>query len=53
MSADRIERRLAAVLAADVAGYDRLMAVDEEDTLARLKAIRKALVETKIGRAHV
>ncbi|MGA9088483.1 MAG: adenylate/guanylate cyclase domain-containing protein [Bradyrhizobium sp.] len=46
MTGERLERRLAAVLAADVAGYDRLMAVDEEDTLARLKAIRKALVET-------
>ena len=49
MTGERLERRLAAVLAADVAGYDRLMAVDEEDTLARLKAIRKALVETTIA----
>ena len=49
MTGERLERRLAAVLAADVAGYDRLMAVDEEGTLARLKAIRKALVETTIA----
>jgi adenylate cyclase len=48
---ERVERRLAAVLAADVAGYDRLMAADEEGTLARLKTIRKALVETTIA-AH-
>src|SRR5260370_6414275 len=44
----RVERRLAAVLAADVAGYSRLMGVDEEGTLARLKKIRKALVDHKI-----
>jgi adenylate cyclase len=33
---ERVERRLAAILAADVAGYSRLMGVDEEGTLARL-----------------
>jgi TolB-like protein/class 3 adenylate cyclase/tetratricopeptide (TPR) repeat protein len=43
-----MERRLAAVLAADVAGYSRLMGSDEEGTLARLKAIRKALVDPTI-----
>jgi adenylate cyclase len=46
---DRVERRLAAVLAADVAGYSRLMGTDEEGTLARLKAIRKALVDPTIA----
>jgi TolB-like protein/class 3 adenylate cyclase len=46
-----VERRLAAVLAADVAGYSRLMGADEEGTLARLKAVRKALVDPTIG-AH-
>jgi adenylate cyclase len=46
-----VERRLAAVLAADVAGYSRLMGVDEEGTLARLKAVRKALVDPTIA-AH-
>jgi adenylate cyclase len=51
LTGEHVERRLAAVLAADVAGYDRLMGVDEEDTLTRLKAIRKALVETTIA-AH-
>src|SRR5258705_6699732 len=44
----RVERRLAAVLAADVAGYSRLMGSDEEGTLARLKSIRKALLDPKI-----
>ena len=44
-----MERRLAAVLAADVAGYSRLMGTDEEGTLARLKAVRKALVDPVIA----
>jgi hypothetical protein len=38
-------RRLAAILAADVAGYSRLMGADEEGTLARLKALRRGLVD--------
>src|SRR3954468_22573240 len=46
---ERVERRLAAVLAADVAGYSRLMGADEEGTLARLKAARKALVDSTIA----
>src|SRR6476619_5819913 len=46
-----MERRLAAVLAADVAGYSRLMGADEEGTLARLKAVRKAVVDPTIA-AH-
>src|SRR5215831_10160381 len=44
----RAERRLAAVLAADVAGYSRLMGVDEEGTHARLRAHFRELVEPKI-----
>src|SRR6188768_3439218 len=44
----RVERRLAAVLAADVAGYSRLMGADEEGTLDKLKALRKALFDPKI-----
>src|SRR6266436_6922289 len=43
-----VERRLAAILAADVAGYSRLMGVDEEGTLAALKAIRRELSDPKI-----
>ncbi|HEX5231541.1 MAG TPA: adenylate/guanylate cyclase domain-containing protein [Bradyrhizobium sp.] len=46
---ERVERRLAAVLAADVAGYSRLMGADEEGTLGRLKAVRKALVDPTIA----
>jgi class 3 adenylate cyclase len=41
-------RRLAAILAADVAGYSRLMSEDEEGTLAALKAIRRELTDSKI-----
>ncbi len=48
MSEERVERRLAAILAADVAGYSRLMGVDEEGTLAALKAIRRDLLDLKI-----
>src|SRR5260370_12276928 len=45
-------RRLAAILAADVAGYSRLMGADEEDTLERLKALRHELVDPKIAEHH-
>jgi class 3 adenylate cyclase len=45
----RVDRRLAAILAADVAGYSRLMGADEEGTLAQLKAHRQALVDPKIA----
>jgi class 3 adenylate cyclase len=41
-------RRLAAILAADVAGYSRLMGADEEGTLERLKAHRQELIDPKI-----
>src|SRR5215470_8142561 len=49
MSGDRVERRLAAIMAADVVGYSRLMGEDEEGTLAALKAIRRELTEPKIA----
>jgi adenylate cyclase len=42
-------RRLAAILSADVAGYSRLIGVDEEGTLNRLKAIRAELVDPRIS----
>ena len=48
MAEDRVERRLAAILAADVAGYSRLMGADEEGTLAALKAHRRAVLDPKI-----
>jgi TolB-like protein/class 3 adenylate cyclase len=44
-----VQRRLAAVLAADVAGYSRLMGADEEGTLSRLKAVRTSLVDPAIA----
>jgi adenylate cyclase len=47
--AEQVERRLAAVLAADVVGYSRLMGVDEAGTHARLKALRQDLIEPKIA----
>jgi adenylate cyclase len=49
MAEARVKRRLAAILAADVAGYGRLMGVDEEGTLAALKAYRRELIEPKIA----
>jgi adenylate cyclase len=52
MAEARVERRLAAILAADVAGYSRLMGVDEEGTLAALKAYRRELVDPKIAEHH-
>jgi adenylate cyclase len=45
-------RRLAAILAADVVGYSRLMGADEEGTLERLKAIRRELSDPKIEEHH-
>jgi adenylate cyclase len=48
LATERVERRLAAILAADVAGYSRLMGADEEGTLARLKAHRREMIDPKI-----
>jgi class 3 adenylate cyclase len=50
-----VERRLAAILVADVAGYSRLMGMDEEGTLAQLKGHRQALVDPQIEeyRGHI
>ena len=45
----RVERRLAAILAADVAGYSRLIETDEEGTLDRLKALRARLIDPRIA----
>ncbi|MGH6718626.1 MAG: hypothetical protein ACREER_04860, partial [Alphaproteobacteria bacterium] len=42
------QRRLAAILAADVVGYSRLMAADEAGTLAHLKHLRAELIEPKV-----
>jgi adenylate cyclase len=48
MAEDRVDRRLAAIFAGDIAGYSRLMGSDEEGTLRQLKAHRKELVDPKI-----
>jgi adenylate cyclase len=52
MADARVERRLAAILAADVAGYSRLMGVDELGTLAALKAYRREVVDPAIAAHH-
>jgi TolB-like protein len=49
LAQQRVERRLAAILAADVAGYSRLMGIDEEGTLAQLKAHRRELIDPEIN----
>jgi adenylate cyclase len=49
MAPERVERRLTAILAADVANYSRLMGADEEGTLAQLKAHRCELLDPKIA----
>jgi adenylate cyclase len=48
MAEERIDRRLAAIFAGDIAGYSRLMSIDEEGTLRQLKAHRKELVDPRI-----
>ncbi|MCH8002220.1 MAG: tetratricopeptide repeat protein [Proteobacteria bacterium] len=55
MSEEGVERKLTAILAADVVGYSRLMGEDEAGTLARLKSLRKELVQPKIagGRGRI
>jgi adenylate cyclase len=45
----RVERRLAAIFAGDVAGYSRLMGEDEAGTLARLRALRRELTDPKFA----
>jgi adenylate cyclase len=52
MAEERVQRRLTAILAADVAGYSRLMGADEEGTLAHLKAHRRELVDQQVEEHH-
>ena len=47
MASDQVKRKLAAILAADIAGYSRLMGADEAGTLARLKEYRRELIDPK------
>jgi hypothetical protein len=49
MAEARVQRRLAAILSADVVGYSRLMGIDETGTLARLKAVRRDIVDPLIA----
>jgi adenylate cyclase len=49
MVEDRVHRRLAAILAADVAGYSRLMGNDEEGTLAALKTSQREVIDPKVS----
>jgi len=51
MAEERFQRRLAAILSTDVVGYSRLMGIDEAGTLARLKAMRRDLIDPLIA-AH-
>jgi TolB-like protein len=52
MAEERVQRRLAAILAADVVGYSRLMEQDEAGTMAILKARRKEVLEPLVARRH-
>jgi class 3 adenylate cyclase len=52
MAEERVDRRLAAIFAADVAGYSRLMGRDEEGTHAALKSVRRSLFDQKIEQHH-
>src|SRR5205809_368344 len=52
MADARVQRRLTAILVADVAGYSRLMSNDEEGTLAALKACRRELTDPKVAEHH-
>jgi adenylate cyclase len=45
----RVQRRLAAILAADVAGYSRLTGADEEGTITRLRALRRELIDPTVA----
>src|SRR5262245_26014968 len=47
MASDHVKRKLAAILAADIAGYSRLMSADEAGTLARVKEYRRELIDPK------
>jgi adenylate cyclase len=51
MAEERLQRRLAAILSADVVGYSRLMGIDEAGTLSRLNAVRHELIDPAIA-AH-
>ncbi len=49
MAEQRVQRRLAAILAADVVGYSRMMSEDEVGTLAQLKFLMQEVFDSRIG----
>ena len=49
MATERVERRLTAIFAGDIAGYSRLMGADEEGTLARINALRREFLDHNIA----
>ena len=49
MASDQVKRKLAAILAADVAGYSRLTGIDEEGTLKRLRKLRRELINPAVS----
>ncbi len=49
MSEHRVQRRLAAILAADVVGYSRLIEADEEGTRARLRSLQAEIIDPRVG----
>ena len=51
MTPDHVDRRLAAILAADMVGYSRLVEADEAGTIARQKTYRQELIDPEIA-AH-
>ena len=52
MAEERVQRRLAAVLAADVVGYSRMMQLDEAGTLAALKSRRTEILQPLVSKHH-
>ena len=48
MAEQRVQRRLAAILAADVVGYSRLVELDEAGTIARLKSLQTELIQPMV-----
>ncbi len=52
MASEHVERRLAAILVADLVGYSRLVGADEEGTIARLGALREELIDPCIDKHH-
>jgi adenylate cyclase len=49
---EQVERRLTAILASDIAGYSRLIGLDEEETIARLRSLRREVIDPAIAAYH-